>query len=149
MNGDLKTFFIMRHAEKDHQKGFDPPLSTKGRYRAGRLADVFDKQPLDAIYVTRLQRVKQTFEPLAYKKQIPVFEYDPYEIESLLESIFANPQLRNVIIGGHQDTAPITANLLLGANVYGSFLDDEHDNLLMIVSDNHNIRLPLHLAISI
>ena len=85
-----KTFFIIRHAEKDPLTGFDPPLSTKGKYRAERLADVFNAQPIDSIFITNLKRVRETFAPTAQRKGILMKEYDPYEIETLISQIFAN-----------------------------------------------------------
>ena len=144
-----KTFFIIRHAEKDPLTGFDPSLSTKGRYRAERLADVFNLQQVDKIYVTKLKRVIETFEPLARRKGIPMAEYDPYEIEKLVAEVFADDSVHSVIIGGHQDTSPIAANILLGKNVYTTFDNEDYDNILIVTSNNADIRERIHLCLTI
>jgi probable phosphoglycerate mutase len=43
----------------------DPPLADEGRWQAKQLADRLDDDPIDAIYVTNLQRTAQTAAPLA------------------------------------------------------------------------------------
>ncbi len=149
MNKNIKTFFIIRHADKESGVGYNPPLSARGRARANNWINVFMHQPVDIIFVTPLLRVRQTFEPLAQIKNIPITEYDTYEMENLIDSIFYNPAYNNIIIGGHQDTVPIIANLLLGENKFSHIANDDYDNLITVMTDKENFRKYIHLNIPI
>lgn len=149
MENNFKTFFIMRHAEKEVGMGYNPPLSGRGHIRANNLVQIFLNQEIDVIFSTTLLRVRQTLEPLSSNKKVPILEYEAYEIENLIKSIFINPNYKNIIIGGHQDTVPIIANVLLGENRFGHISNEDYDNLFILQSDMKNSRNAIHLKICI
>lgn len=65
----VTTFILVRHAEKDMtQSTPDPDLSAEGHARARRLALLFEKTEIAAVYSTPFKRTRQTVEPLAAGK---------------------------------------------------------------------------------
>jgi probable phosphoglycerate mutase len=83
--------YVVRHGESAAEipgKPFplrdghgDPELHPQGRRQAELLADRFEHEPLDAIYVTSLQRTHQTAAPLAARLGLtPIEEPDLREV---------------------------------------------------------------------
>lgn len=75
----MKTrFYLIRHGETEwNQKGIyqgwtDIPLSEMGKKQADLLGKRFRKIPLDAIYVSPLQRAIQTAEAVAKNTSVPL-----------------------------------------------------------------------------
>lgn len=81
------TLWIVRHADR-----LDDQLSDTGLVRARSMVDVMADAPLDAIYSRELQRNRQTAEPLAAARGLP--------IESVLEP---NPTQRLITLGAGRD----------------------------------------------
>ncbi len=90
------TLYLMRHAEREPGRFYnpargreDPPLSRYGRLQARRIAKVFGRKPITAIYVSQFLRALQTAGPLARKlRLVPIRdgrlnEIDNGELEGL------------------------------------------------------------------
>lgn len=85
----------------------DPPLFSVGEAQAERVADRLAGQPVAAIYVTTLQRTRQTAAPLAARLGlVPVVEPDLREIHL---GEWENGGLRKATRAGHPTVARIFA----------------------------------------
>ena len=125
------TFILVRHAEKESAPADpkDPFLSQEGQQRAQALAKLLDKQKVDVIMSTNLNRTKNTVKPLADAKGIGIKTY-----ESLKEPDLAKLKAAGgtVVICGHSNTTPVIANLLLGKEQFKAFDDSDYGNILII-----------------
>jgi broad specificity phosphatase PhoE len=127
----ITTVILLRHAEKASDGTQDPELSPQGVDRASRIAAMLKDTQIDAIYSTNLKRTKNTVSPLAWEKGIQVEFYEPNKTEALTD-IFQTYQGKTIVICGHSNTIPWTANFIIGKNTYENFRDDEYNNLLVI-----------------
>lgn len=73
-----KTLYILRHGETEYNRlgmvqgnGIDAPLNEKGEWQAGRFFEQYRDVPFQKIYVSPLQRTRQTVAGFA-QKGIPV-----------------------------------------------------------------------------
>lgn len=72
------TIYLIRHGETvwnhsgKYQGVTDVPLSERGHRQAACLVDYFADIPLDAVYASDLQRARDTAEPLAASKDLPI-----------------------------------------------------------------------------
>lgn len=84
----MTTFILIRHAESPRTEDEGRPLSPAGFQAAealpARLADL----PIDAIYSSPYRRARQTIEPLARQRGLPIGE-DPALREIALPSLSA------------------------------------------------------------
>ncbi len=128
----VTTFIFVRHAEKDMtQSTPDPDLSAEGRNRANRLAALFEKTELAAIFSTSFKRNWQTVEPLALQHQLPVQSYRADEFAEI-NRIFSTYAGKTVFICGHSNTVPAWVNYLMGTDSYTVFEDDEYGNIIVV-----------------
>ena len=70
---DKTTHILIRHAEKDTSAAgstmlqADPPLSNKGKLRAGKLVETLKTYTLDSLFSTNFNRTRSTALPIAIK----------------------------------------------------------------------------------
>lgn len=129
--GDITTIILVRHAEKGDDGTSDPDLSEAGKDRAKHLAIILNDTKIDAIYSTNYKRTKNTVTQLAEKKGIEIHHYEPMKNE-VIDEILKKHRGGTVVIVGHSNTTPWTANFLLGTEEVQNFYDDEYDNLLIV-----------------
>ena len=110
---DAATFYLLRHAEK--QTGDNPELTAQGQKRAGRVAKLLSLTDIQAIYSTDYQRTRQTAEPIAQVKNLPVQLYNPKSLKQFAQKLIDLNE--NAIIVGHSNTTPELVNLLSGQTV--------------------------------
>lgn len=127
----ITTFILVRHAEKAGDPPDDPGLTEKGRERAGELVHLLKEAAVDAIYSTPFSRVRQTVDPLSVAKGIPVSEYKAFEPEEIEQMIEAH-RGGLIVVAGHSDSIPWTANLLTGQEMYSKWNDEDYDNVLFV-----------------
>jgi broad specificity phosphatase PhoE len=126
------TFILLRHAEKDmKQSTNNPDLSDEGKKRADRLASMLDKTTVTAIYSSDYKRTRQTVQPLAQRKGLPIQTYVPNKEEDI-DAILARNRGGTVVVAGHSNTIPQFVNYLLGEPKYHTFEDGEYGNLLIV-----------------
>lgn len=142
----LKTFFLIRHAEKDTAKVADPPLSEAGIKRSHRLADILKGFRLDAIYSTMTTRTLYTVDSIADLKGLPTYPYEAKQLKETVEKIRSSLDQHNILIVGHSNTIPVLANYIYGSNFYNKIFDEsDFDNMIVIFEnvDGSKIFLPL------
>ena len=128
---ELTTFVLVRHAEKGSDGTDDPELKPEGNERAKKFAALFAQANIDAIYSTRFKRTKNTVTPLAQSKGLEVQVYESMKPE-VLDELITKHAGKTVVIGGHSNTVPQIANVLLGKNEFQQFSDTEYGNILVI-----------------
>lgn len=129
--GDVTTFILVRHAEKGDDGTEDPALTREGEGRALRLAFMLRDTDIDAIYSTNFRRTKNTAQPLAELQGLEVLPYEPNKPEEILK-IVEQHKGKTVLMVGHSNTIPWTANLLLGKKEYDDFKESEYGIMLIV-----------------
>ena len=127
----ITTFILVRHAEKADDGTEDPDLKPEGQVRANNLASLISNTPIDAIYATKYQRTKNTVRPLAENRNIPVRMYEPFK-EGVIEQMINDHRGGTIVISGHSNNIPWTANLLIGKESYKDFEELEYGNLFIV-----------------
>ena len=129
--GTLTTFILIRHAEKGDDGTDDPDLKAEGEARAKRLAFMLKDTPLSAIYSTHFKRTINTVKPISEIKNIDVQPYDAHKPE-VIEKMVQQHRGGTVLMSGHSNNIPWTANLLLGENAYEDYPETEYGILLIV-----------------
>jgi len=127
----ITTFILVRHAEKEADGTKDPELKPEGVERAMRLSALLSNTQVDAIYSTNFKRTKNTVLPFANAKGLSVQLYEALK-ESEIDTMLKKHSGGTVLISGHSNTVPWTANLLIGKQEYGDFSDDDYGNVFII-----------------
>ena len=125
------TFILVRHAEKASDGSKDPELSDAGKARALSLAKLLKEIKVDAIFSTTFKRTQSTVAPLAMSKNLAVMSYDAMKGE-VIDQITSKFPGGTIVICGHSNTTPWTANYLLGKEQYKDFDDGDFDNVLIV-----------------
>ncbi len=131
---ETTTFILVRHAEKAINGTTNPGLSSTGKARAQRLADLLSKANITAIYATNFNRTLQTVAPLATAKNLTTQLYEWKSPKAFLVKLLETYRGGTVVICGHSNTTPILANALLGQALFEPFEDNEYSHLLIITA---------------
>jgi phosphohistidine phosphatase SixA len=129
----IRTFYIVRHAEKD--TGSNPAISLIGRKRAGDLYRKLRHKKIDLIFVSQFRRTGMTADSLRLYKNIDTLHYLADTSADLLfqkiNSLTTKP--KNILIIGHSNTLPA---IIRKAGIQGFMLkeipDDEYDHLFVV-----------------
>lgn len=126
------TYYLLRHAEKvrTDPKDPDPALNIDGLMRAKRWAAYFEPIKIDAIYVTKYIRTKQTISLIAQQKQISPTRYDPNTVYS--EEFLNQTNNKTVLIAGHSNTIPQLVNQLIGEEKFKDMDDNDNSTLFKV-----------------
>jgi broad specificity phosphatase PhoE len=111
----ITSLIIVRHAEKKNETD-TTTLTTAGFDRAQRLATWLANTNLSAIYTTPFVRMRQTAEPTAKQKNLPIQDYTPHEISELDRIISANLG-KTVLVVGHGNSIPNMLNHYTGSSL--------------------------------
>lgn len=131
---DLTTFILVRHSEKADDGTRNPPLNEKGKKRSENLAALLNNQNIAALYSTPFKRTKETLQPIGEGKNLEVLTYDPYAKDVWLKEVNAKHLGGTVVIGGHSNTIPNLANILIGEEKFSQFDESDYSNLIIIVT---------------
>jgi phosphohistidine phosphatase SixA len=129
--GEVTTFILVRHAEKADDGTKDPDLQAEGMARSNRLAFMLKDTPLKAIYSTNFRRTRNTVAPIADVQNLEVESYEPYQIDDIRKMYVLNHG-GTVLVCGHANNLPWTANMLLGKEVYQDLDEDEYGTVLIV-----------------
>lgn len=124
------TIFLVRHAEKDY--GHDPNLTQDGHERAERLAFMLKNVKLDAIYSTDTRRTRQTAEPVATAKNLPIKSYTMFDIDVLARVIKRKHTGQTILVVGHSNTTPALTTLLAEPQIYERFSELDYTNFYVV-----------------
>jgi broad specificity phosphatase PhoE len=127
----LTTLILLRHAEKDNDGTEDPGLTAEGIDRANRLTRFLKEVKIDGIYSTNYKRTRNTVTPLASDKSVEVQEYEAFKDDDI-EKILEAHKGGTVVICGHSNNIPWTANLLVGKEEFKDFEDAEYGLMLFV-----------------
>lgn len=128
---EFTTFVLVRHAEKESDGTKDPDLTMDGKKRADALVAVLNETKIDAVYSTAFKRTKNTAAPIAEVKALSVLTYEAFK-ESVIDSMLVKHRGETVVLVGHSNSIPWTANYLLGEKRFSDFVDSDYNNLLLI-----------------
>src|SRR5262245_62028178 len=118
----LTTFILIRHGERSDEAGNDPDLSEAGKARAMRLAEMLSKTSIQAIYSTSYKRTRNTVTPLAKAKGLEILPYETMKGDPL-DKMLADHAGGTILVSGHSNTTPWTANYLIGKEQFKNFAD--------------------------
>ena len=111
------SYLLVRHAEKEANAGENPPLTTEGKARAQRLAQLLDDTPLTAIYSSPTLRTQQTAAPTAEAHQLHIVDYDPRNAAAFAAQLRSQHPSGTVLVIGHSNTLPELARQLCQCHV--------------------------------
>ena len=129
--GELTTFILIRHAEKGNDGTEDPDLTEQGISRAEQLSGMLRNTPIAAIYATNFKRTRNTVAPLARIHDTKVQPYEAFKPE-VIEDMLEKHRGGTVLISGHSNTTPWTANLLTGTETYKDYAESEYGIILIV-----------------
>jgi len=128
-----KVIFLVRHAEKDTLPKKNPILTDAGYERSYRLAEMFKKTRIDAIYSTLYNRTMHTVDSLATTKGLSTNIYQPKDLKQLGIDLIESKEMNKIIISGHSNTTPAMANVLMGEKLIDAGFDEsDYDNFLVV-----------------
>lgn len=137
---------LVRHAEKADYDTDDPALTDEGLKRVRKLTDMLDRMQPDLIYSTDYKRTRLTVRPVALKHGLEIRTYNPGELETFLSGLMDEHSGKTIVISGHSNTIPETANLLLGREHFQhNFDESDYGNLLFITSSGYGSGKLIHL----
>lgn len=129
----LRTFYIVRHAEKD--TGSNPAISVLGKKRAGDLFRKLKHKKIDLILVSQYRRTGMTGDSLRIYKNIDTMHYTAdADGQLLFKKINSLPaHQKNILIIGHSNTLPaIIRNAGITNFTLNEIPDYEYDNLFIV-----------------
>jgi broad specificity phosphatase PhoE len=125
--GSHTTVLLIRHADR---AGSLDQLNALGTVRAGVLAHVMDKAPLDAIIRSNAFRAEQTAAPTATAEGLTPIVLTGSDVQAFVDEIRANHRGQRVLVVGHSNTVPDIIATLGGPAV--TIPDTEFDNLYVL-----------------
>jgi phosphohistidine phosphatase SixA len=134
------TIYFVRHAEKAKTGGADPDLSPEGIARAGRLAEMLQSVPFDALISTQYKRTQNTLTPLAEKLGIERRTMRAEDEAGLVAELLGPLNGRTVLVCGHSNTVP-SMIAALGVAHPPAIQDSDYTNLFCVVIDSSGARL--------
>ena len=128
------TIYLVRHAEK--QADSDPALTEQGRARAAALAEILNGVSISKVYSTDTRRTRQTAQPVADQKKLPIELYDPRAFREFADGLKAEflSGTSSILVVGHSNTTPYLATLLTGEE-HSMLSEDQYDHLYHVKKD--------------
>ncbi|WP_460892016.1 SixA phosphatase family protein [Rufibacter soli] len=126
--------YLVRHAEKDTSdpKNEDPSLTPAGQERAQALKALLAKEPVAALYATKYVRTRQTLQPLAQSKSLPIATYEAHDFKGLAQTIKEKHPGQTVLVAGHSNTLLPLVEALGGKKPFAEISDAQYDYLFKL-----------------
>jgi len=137
---DNYTLYLVRHAEKQADKGEDPGLTGAGNDRSKQLAKWLQDKGISKIWSSDYERTRDTAGPLVSILGLKLNLYDPSDLPSLANELLEDRN--NALIVGHSNTTPDLTRLLCQCDI--SDMDESEYDLLFVVSisgDETNVEI--------
>jgi phosphohistidine phosphatase SixA len=128
-----RTFYIVRHAEKD--TGNNPSISEIGKHRAGDLYRKLKNKKIDIILVSQYRRTAMTADSLRIYQHIDTLHYlADATAADLFKKINALPaSAKTILVIGHSNTLPVIIKMAgVKDFVLKEIPDEEYDNLFFV-----------------
>ena len=128
-----KTFYIVRHAEKD--TGNNPAISAAGKQRAGDLYSVLKNKNITLIMATQYRRTGMTADSLRIYNKIDSIQYAADATgDKLLEAVQTRTgDAKNILIVGHSNTLPaIIRKLGVSSYTIKELPETQFDDLFVV-----------------
>jgi broad specificity phosphatase PhoE len=129
-----KTYYIVRHAEKEVGPGADPndpPLTDAGRQRAVVLAGLLAGKHIKNVFSTQRKRTDSTARPTARQAGLTVQYYKNDTLNLFLARV--KKLKSNTLIVGHSNTIDDIANGLTGRTVVAADVSEAvYDNFFVV-----------------
>ena len=126
---DSYTLYLVRHSEKQADKGKDPDLTEAGNYRSEQLANWLQDKGIRKIWSSDYQRTRNTAGPLVSKLGLKTTLYDPRDLLALANELLENRE--NALIVGHSNTTPELTRLLCECDI-NDMDESEYDHLFVV-----------------
>lgn len=123
-------YYIVRHAEKLDNSA-DPPLSAAGKQRAEKLADVLADKKIGGVFVSNMQRTRQTAEPSAKKFGVQPTVVPARDTNELIERLKMISG-ENVLVVRHSNELHLIVNALAPEMTISQVDESEYDNLFIV-----------------
>lgn len=123
-------YYVVRHAEKLDNSA-DPPLSAAGKERAERLAEQLADKQIGGIFVSNMQRTKQTAEPSAKKFGVVPTVVSARDTNELIERL-KMVSGENVLVVRHSNELHLIVNALATDMTVSPVGEGEYDNLFIV-----------------
>ncbi len=129
---ELTTYYLIRHAEKNRSDSSnrDPHLNAVGLERAENWSKILQSVPFDVIYATPYHRTKETAQPIAAAKNLPIELYHPGDLHT--PAFTTRNKGKIILVVGHSNTTAALANKLLGKERYPQIDDRTNGNLYIL-----------------
>lgn len=127
----ISTYILVRHAEKDTNDPKDPDLSSAGRIRALKLAELFGEWEIDEFYTSDYKRTRQTIAPLLDIKRKRANTYDPSKLEAFSKQLKSMTN-RTILVVGHSNSTPHLANFLGDNDQFTEWAESEYGNIVIV-----------------
>lgn len=127
---DVTTVFLVRHAEKIDDSS-DPELSDAGKTRVKLLTTMFEKATISAVYSTDYIRTRETCRPSAELHKLDLNIYSSREF-SQLDDMVAENRGKTILVCGHSNSVPRSANHLLDQDIFEDFDEKDYGNIVIV-----------------
>ena len=99
------TVFLVRHAEKAVTPEEDPSLTSAGKLRAKKLANILRDAEIAAVFTSELKRTIETAQPTADRFKLKLTQVPAVATSELRKRILALKG-KAVLVSGHSVTVP-------------------------------------------
>lgn len=128
-----RTYYLIRHAEKDSLPKGNPYLTEQGKARSTNLAKLFKQSRIDEVYSTMTNRTFYTVDSLARMKGISTKIYTPKNFKETVAVIDSIGEATKILVVGHSNTLPVIANYLSDSKHYNQQIaEDQYDDFVVV-----------------
>lgn len=130
------TVILVRHAEKmATPETDDPALSETGRRRAAALAHALADAPIQAVFVTKYRRTRETVAPTAEARAVEAQERDARDVTGTAAEILRTRAGGTTLVCGHSNTVPAMIRSL-GVDTDLELSEEDYDDLFIVTIDD-------------
>lgn len=143
LQAQTTTVYIVRHGEKAISPADekDPVLSKEGIQRSKDLAKYLAQDSIAAIFSTPYKRTRQTVTPLAQKRNLPIFDYNPSAEGELVAIVKSNYEGKTVVVAAHSNTMLSLIEAFGGIRPADYISDATYDVIFKMIISPDNIKV--------
>jgi phosphohistidine phosphatase SixA len=138
------TVFLVRHAERPAPNG-DVPLSAAGRARALELAAVLRDHRVDRVFISQMQRTRETAAPIAARWGVTAEMVPVEDVATLVSRLAALGPGQTALVVNHGGKLPEIITRLGGPKVE-AIAEDEFDRLFVLARSADGTGAVVHFS---